>query len=127
VNAIVEATPIDRGATALPKGESCVLVIFGASGDLTRRKLIPALYDLACIGCTNPQFDVLGIGRTPTTLEEFRTSEQDYDSVVNVNLKGTFFVTQAVVQHWIAVRQVGKIINISSVHEELPTAPARAG
>lgn len=47
-------------------------------------------------------------------------SEQDYDLVVNVNLKGVFFVAQAVVQHWIAAKQAGKIINISSVHEELP-------
>lgn len=56
----------------LPKGESCLLVIFGGTGDLTRRKLIPALYDLACIGCTNPTFDVLGVGRTPLTDEQFR-------------------------------------------------------
>jgi len=74
MNPVVEAVSIDRGAaTLLPRGESCVLVIFGASGDLTRRKLIPALYDLACIGCMHPQFDVLGIGRTPMTSEEFRT------------------------------------------------------
>ena len=71
---VIEAVPIDRGTTTpLPKGESCVLVIFGASGDLTHRKLIPALYDLACAGCMHPQFDVLGIGRTPMTSEEFRT------------------------------------------------------
>jgi glucose-6-phosphate 1-dehydrogenase len=56
----------------LPKGESCLLVIFGGTGDLTRRKLIPALYDLACIGCTNPTFDVLGIGRTELTDDQFR-------------------------------------------------------
>jgi len=73
MSAIIEATPLVRPAvTPLPKGESCVLVIFGASGDLTRRKLMPALYDLACIGCMNPKFDVLGIGRTPMTSEEFR-------------------------------------------------------
>jgi glucose 1-dehydrogenase len=50
----------------------------------------------------------------------WEVSEQDYDTVVNVNLKGVFFTTQAVVQHWIASKQRGKIINISSVHEELP-------
>ncbi len=74
MSAIIEATPMERSAalSSLPKGESCVLVIFGASGDLTRRKLIPALYDLACVGCMNPKFDVLGIGRTPMTSEEFR-------------------------------------------------------
>jgi glucose-6-phosphate 1-dehydrogenase len=74
MSAIVEAVPLERTAIApLPKGESCVLVIFGASGDLTRRKLIPALYDLACIGCMHPEFEVLGIGRTPMSAEEFRT------------------------------------------------------
>jgi glucose 1-dehydrogenase len=47
-------------------------------------------------------------------------TEQDYDLVLNVNLKGVFFTTQAVVRHWMASRKPGKIINISSVHEELP-------
>ena len=47
-------------------------------------------------------------------------TEQDYDRVLNVNLKGVFFTTQAVVRRWIAAGTPGKIINISSVHEELP-------
>jgi glucose 1-dehydrogenase len=47
-------------------------------------------------------------------------SEQDYDLVLNVNLKGVFFTTQAVVRHWISAKHPGKVINISSVHEELP-------
>ncbi|GAX44902.1 short-chain dehydrogenase/reductase SDR [Tolypothrix sp. NIES-4075] len=47
-------------------------------------------------------------------------SEADYDSVVNVNLKGVFFATQAIVQHLRQTQRPGKIINISSVHEELP-------
>jgi glucose-6-phosphate 1-dehydrogenase len=61
----------------LPKAGSCLLVIFGGTGDLTRRKLMPALYDLACIGCTNPTFDVLGVGRTSLTDEEFRERMHD--------------------------------------------------
>jgi glucose 1-dehydrogenase len=40
--------------------------------------------------------------------------------VLDVNLKGVFFTTQEVVQRWIAAKCRGKIINISSVHEELP-------
>jgi glucose-6-phosphate 1-dehydrogenase len=56
----------------LPKGDSCLVVIFGGTGDLTRRKLIPALYDLACVGCTNRDFQVLGIGRTPLDDENYR-------------------------------------------------------
>jgi glucose 1-dehydrogenase len=47
-------------------------------------------------------------------------TEADFDAVLNVNLKGMFFVTQAVVRHLRQTNRPGKIINISSVHEELP-------
>jgi glucose 1-dehydrogenase len=50
----------------------------------------------------------------------WEVTETDYDAVMNVNLKGVFFATQAFVQHLIATKCAGKIINISSVHEELP-------
>jgi len=46
--------------------------------------------------------------------------EADYDAVMNVNLKGVFFITQSVVRHFRDTQRPGKIINISSVHEELP-------
>jgi len=46
-------------------------------------------------------------------------TEADFDAVVNVNLKGVFFAAQAFVQQCLAARRPGKIINISSVHEEL--------
>ena len=47
-------------------------------------------------------------------------TEADYDKVIDVNLKGVFFGTQAMVQHLRETGQPGRIINISSVHEELP-------
>lgn len=50
----------------------------------------------------------------------WEVTEADYDTVMNVNLKGVFFATQAFVQHLMETKQPGKIINISSVHEELP-------
>jgi glucose 1-dehydrogenase len=46
-------------------------------------------------------------------------TEADYDAVLNINLKGTFFTTQAFVQHLIETKRTGKIINISSTHEEM--------
>ena len=46
-------------------------------------------------------------------------TEDDFDAVLNVNLKGVFFATQAFVRHCRAAARPGKIINISSVHEEL--------
>jgi len=50
----------------------CAIVIFGASGDLARRKLIPALYDLAKEGLLNPKSYVVGYSRSPMTDDEFR-------------------------------------------------------
>jgi glucose 1-dehydrogenase len=47
-------------------------------------------------------------------------TEEDYDKVIDINLKGVFFATQAVVKHLKETGRSGKIINISSVHEELP-------
>ncbi len=50
----------------------------------------------------------------------WEVSEEDFDLVLNVDLRGVFFLTQAVVRRWMAAKQPGKVINISSVHEELP-------
>jgi glucose 1-dehydrogenase len=50
----------------------------------------------------------------------WEATERDYDLVLTINLKGAFFASQAFVQHRMAVKKPGKIINISSVHEELP-------
>ena len=48
------------------------MVIFGASGDLTSRKLVPALYDLAAQRRLPLEFAVVGISRTEMSHEEFR-------------------------------------------------------
>jgi glucose 1-dehydrogenase len=47
-------------------------------------------------------------------------SEEDYELVLNVNLRGAFFTAQAFAQHLRQTQRPGRIINISSVHEELP-------
>jgi glucose-6-phosphate 1-dehydrogenase len=49
-----------------------VVVIFGASGDLTRRRLVPALHSLACAGLLAPQTRVVGVARSPMTDQAFR-------------------------------------------------------
>lgn len=49
----------------------------------------------------------------------WEVTEDDYDTVLEVNLKGVFFTTQAVVRHWRERQQPGRVINISSVHEDL--------
>lgn len=52
--------------------EPCVIVIFGASGDLTHRKLIPSLYELDRQGLLPAGTRVLGVSRTPMTDDQFR-------------------------------------------------------
>lgn len=53
--------------------ESCILVIFGATGDLTARKLVPALYNLARDGQLPPHFACVGFARREKSNETFRT------------------------------------------------------
>ena len=52
--------------------DPCVVVMFGASGDLARRKLLPALFDLARHACLAPRFRLLGFARTHMSDDEFR-------------------------------------------------------
>ncbi|CAN5384054.1 hypothetical protein BH23GEM4_BH23GEM4_10820 [soil metagenome] len=53
------------------------LVIFGATGDLTRRKLIPALFNLFCEGLLPERFAVLGVSRSEWSDEQFRREMKD--------------------------------------------------
>jgi glucose-6-phosphate 1-dehydrogenase len=50
----------------------CAMVIFGATGDLTKRKLVPALYNLIVNGLLPDGFAVIGVGRSPLPDDEFR-------------------------------------------------------
>jgi glucose-6-phosphate 1-dehydrogenase len=54
------------------KADSCILVIFGASGDLTQRKLIPALYNLCLKGWMPDRYAILGMDRVGMSDDEFR-------------------------------------------------------
>jgi glucose-6-phosphate 1-dehydrogenase len=66
-----EENPLLEGLRLRRTREPCVLAIFGASGDLTRRKIFPALYSLALRKLLPEQFGVVGIARTAQTTEEF--------------------------------------------------------
>ena len=72
MSAVVQATPFAAPSSTPPKADPCVVVILGASGDLTQRKLVPALFRLACAGCMSREFTVIGVGRTRMTDAEFR-------------------------------------------------------
>jgi glucose-6-phosphate 1-dehydrogenase len=63
--------PLAEGLELRRRPEPCVLTIFGASGDLTRRKIFPALYALAFRDLLPEQFAILGVARTDMSDEEF--------------------------------------------------------
>src|SRR6267378_2617758 len=73
----------ERPAAATPRigkqGDPCVMVIFGAAGDLTARKLIPALYNLARAGLLSRNFAVVGVARAQKSDEDFRKQVADDD------------------------------------------------
>jgi glucose-6-phosphate 1-dehydrogenase len=56
----------------MAQADTTTIVIFGASGDLTQRKLIPALYNLYLKKRLPEKFNVIGVSRTPFSHEEFR-------------------------------------------------------
>src|SRR5438445_13607361 len=58
--------------------DSCAFVIFGASGDLTGRKLIPALYNLACQNLLPKGFAVIGFAVTPMDDASFRQQMREW-------------------------------------------------
>ncbi len=63
--------------TAKP-ADPCTLVIFGASGDLTRHKLMPALYNLAEAGLLPENFAVLGVARPSIPESQFRATMREH-------------------------------------------------
>src|SRR3954465_15656649 len=63
--------PLVEGLERLPV-PATTLVIFGATGDLSRRKLLPALYNLAHEGALPELFNLIGISRRDQSDEEFR-------------------------------------------------------
>ena len=74
---VIRVKPACVGESAIPaarapRPEPCVMVIFGASGDLTRRKLIPALYQLAAEGQLPECFRVVAFARSEKTQDGFR-------------------------------------------------------
>jgi len=64
--------PLALGLTMRRVPEPCAVTIFGASGDLTQRKLMPALYCLAFNRFLPDQIGIVGVARTPMSDEEFR-------------------------------------------------------
>lgn len=68
---IAAANPMAE--TISQSAEPCVIVIFGAAGDLTKRLLIPALYNLAQSQLLSKEFAIVGVAHTAMSQEDFRS------------------------------------------------------
>ena len=64
--------PLRVGLRADPAPEPCAVVVFGASGDLAHRKLLPALYNLAVGAHLPASFGLVGVSKSPFTHAEFQ-------------------------------------------------------
>jgi glucose-6-phosphate 1-dehydrogenase len=68
-----ELPTVEEAQAAPPRqAGACAIVIFGASGDLTARKLIPALYNLAKSNMLSREFAIVGVARNDYSVDQFR-------------------------------------------------------
>ncbi len=74
---LAEGLPADAYYCERPT-QPCAIVLFGASGDLARRKIFPALFDLASHNCLAPSFRLLGFARSPMTDDAFRETSSEF-------------------------------------------------
>src|SRR5213076_3591997 len=72
-----EPNPLREGLSTRPVPQPCNIVIFGATGDLTHRKLIPALYNLAADGDLPPSVAIVGFARRKKSDDEFRSDLEE--------------------------------------------------
>jgi glucose-6-phosphate 1-dehydrogenase len=70
--AVTQENPLAEGLELRRTPDPCILVIFGASGDLTKRKLFPALYSLAYRNLLPQNFAIVGVSRTEESDDDFR-------------------------------------------------------
>jgi glucose-6-phosphate 1-dehydrogenase len=73
----MNGNPLNDGLRLEPTPGPATLIIFGASGDLTKRKLLPAIYRLSKRGRLPAQFAVIGLGRSELSDDDFRTQFRD--------------------------------------------------
>src|SRR6266852_3611753 len=95
--------PLREGVRLERTADPCTVIIFGASGDLTKRKLVPALYRLTQERLLPAEFAIVGFARSPMSHDAFRAKMKDAivtyseakrvdDAVWDSFAKGIFYV-----------------------------------
>jgi glucose-6-phosphate 1-dehydrogenase len=96
MSAAEPTSPVVTAEARVP--DSCLMVIFGASGDLTRRMLIPALYNLAVDKLLSPNFAMIGVATADLNTDTFRNNmQQDLQEYSSASLNAEVIV-------WLAQR-----------------------
>ncbi len=114
-----DVNPLVEGLERLPVHPT-TLVIFGATGDLARRKLLPALYNLAHEGALPEQFNLVGVSRSEMTHVEFRESAAE--AITEFSRRAVDEkVRDAMLEH---VRYVGGTFDDADVYAALDMALA---
>src|SRR3981081_2490948 len=72
-----QTNPLREGLSTRAVPQPCCIVIFGATGDLTHRKLVPAFYNLAADGDLPPAVAVIGFARREKTDDDFRKEMEE--------------------------------------------------
>ena len=112
-----EQNPLVEGLERLPVHPT-TLVIFGATGDLAKRKLLPAIYNLAHEGALPEQFNLIGVSRSQKSDAEFRTDAAE--AITRFSRRAVDGkVRDALLAH---IRYVGGTFDKASVYETLRSA-----
>ena len=119
--------PVAVNRTAAP--HPCTIVIFGGSGDLTKRKLLPALYNLLLDKLLPDNFAVLGLGRKELSDEEFRAiardgieqfSRQPLESISWKTFQSRLFYCSGDIKNSEYYSTMGKRLNEIETHFNMP-------
>ncbi len=113
--------PLREGVRLEKTADPCTVIIFGASGDLTKRKLVPALYRLTQQRLLPAEFAIIGFARSPMSHDEFRDKMKDaivtYSEAKQVDeqvwesfAKGIFYVAGDV-NNAEAYQEISKLLN----------------
>ncbi len=116
----LDPNPLREGLEDIREAGPCTVVIFGASGDLTRRKLLPALYNLAWEGLLHPDTTIVGMARRDWSDEEFRSRMREgaeehsrrspVDEEIWEQLCGDMSYVQGTFEEGDAYRRIGDVL-----------------
>ena len=86
-------------AESAPPAPPCAMVIFGAAGDLTKRLVVPALYNLAQGGQLSNQFQLVGVDHNARSIEQWRARSHCCNGRISLGKAASFTSTPSTKRH----------------------------